>query len=170
MIDYKKTRKIISIMVIVAFVCHFHSDIFLHAQETDELLTLINKATIDYNNGQYKDSKDKIELVIGIITEEGLDNKDILGSCYLLLGAIYEKEGKAPLAQENYRRAKDEYGIIKIYGIDLDRLPIYKKIVKEGIIEKDGKKRKKKFPVLLVVAFGVGVAIGAIFVKPKKKK
>ncbi len=168
MINYKKNSKFISIMVIVAFVCHFHRDIFLHAQGVDELF---NRAKSAYNNGKYKESIEKLEIAIGIITEdpeESLNKKEILGGCYLLRGAIYEKDENVSLAKDNYRRAKEEYGVESIEGIDWDSLLIYKRLVK-GIIAKEGGRRKKKFPVLLVVG-GAAVVGVVVWLLTKKKK
>ncbi len=119
--------------------------------------TPFQKAVEEYNNGQYDNSKAKLEQVIGTIKERKLDKKEILGKCYLLLGAIYEKKVETPLAEEYYRKAKG-FGIKSIDCVDLDGLPTYKRVIL-GIIEKEIV--KKKFPVLLVIA-GVAVAVAAV--------
>jgi hypothetical protein len=43
---------------------------------------------------------------------------------------------KKILAQENYQKAKETYGILLVVGVNLDPLPLYRKIVK-GEIEKE---------------------------------
>lgn len=169
----KKLLRTIALMVIVAF--FFQSNISLYSKTGDELGHQFLKAKNEYINGQYIGSKNRLERLIGIINEEGLDRKDILGKCYLLLGAIYEKEGNERLAEENYRRAKDVYGIQAIDGVDLESLKIYRKVVKgttKGQISKENKKeggRKKKFPWLLVVGGVVVVAVAIILLKNGKK-
>jgi hypothetical protein len=165
-------------MVIFTFI--FQSELFLYSTTGDELNHQFLKAKNEYINGQYIGSKIRLERLIGIINEDGLARKDILGKCYLLLGAIYEKEGNVRLAEENYSKAKEEYGIQSVEGVALKALDIYGKIVKaekpsiKKIIEKPATsaskiKRKKKFPVLLVVA-GVAVVAGLLLLLTKKKK
>jgi len=129
--------------------------------------TPFKKAVEEYINGQYENSKKTLELVIGTIKEGKLDKEEISGQCCLLLGAIYEKKGETPLAEENYREAK-EYGVESIEGIDLNGLTIYKRIVK-GIIEKEiGRKKKKLIGALIVV--GILLAIGYSYLKQSEKK
>jgi len=178
MIYCQKLKKISSIVVIAAILLQVN--IYLHAQSVDEIINQFHKAKQRYINGQYISSKTRIERVIAIIIEKNVDRKDILGKCYLLLGAIYEKESKPLLAEENYQKAKDIYGIISVDGVNLDALNIYRKIVKgeepssQKTIEKEGekkKKRKKKFPWLLVIGgvIVVGVLVYFLVIKPKKK-
>jgi len=130
-----------------------------------EIDTLFRKAIEQYNTGKNDSSKETIEQVIGIISRNNLDKKEVLGKCYLLLGAIYEKEEETLLAEGYYRKAM-EYSVKSIEGADLDRLPIYERIVK-GIIVKVVEKRKKKFPVLLVIG-GVAVVALAVMLLTKK--
>jgi tetratricopeptide (TPR) repeat protein len=133
--------------------------------------TLFREARNEYNNGQYDNAKNKLEQAIGMIKKQGFVKEDILGKCYLLLGAIYEKFERNLLAEEFYRKAKKKYKIIKIEGVDLDDLPIFGKVVKGiGIITHEGTKNgKKKFPVLLVVG-GVAVVAGLVLLLTKKKE
>lgn len=132
--DYHKNlKKFISTVVIVAFT--FQSNIFLHSQEKDEDLIQLEKSIAAYLAGQDDSSKMRLERLIGTIKAKGLElkKKDILGKCYLLIGAISEKKGETNLAEENYRRAKDEYGVESVPGTNLDDLPLYKKVVKGEI-------------------------------------
>ena len=131
---YKNLKKFIAITVIIAFA--FQSDIFLHSQRKDEFKRQFDKAKEAYINGQYDSSEIRLERTISIIKEKKLERKNILGQCYLLLGAIYEKKGESLLAEENYRRAKEEYGVVSIEGVNFDNLEIYKRVVK-GEIEID---------------------------------
>ncbi len=173
--NYRHIRKIISIVVIAAFLSQMN--ICLLAQSEGELVRQFQKAKDRYLNGQYVNAKTRIERIISIIIEKDIPRSDILGGCYLLLGAIYEKEDKNILAEENYQKAKETYGIMLVEGVDLDSLPMYKKVVKgerepsQGTIEKEGEKKKKKFPWLLVVGgvVVVGVLVYFFVLKPKKK-
>jgi hypothetical protein len=175
MINYRHIKKIISIIVIAAFL--FQMNICLFAQSEGEIVRQFQRAKERYLNGQYVNAKTRIERIISIIIEKDIPRGDILGGCYLLLGAIYEKEDKSILAEENYQKAKETYGIMLVEGVDLDSLPLYKKVVKgeressPGTIEKEGEKKKKKFPWLLVVggAVVVGVLVYFLFLKPKRK-
>jgi predicted SpoU family rRNA methylase len=175
MINYRHIKKIIAIIVIAAFFSQMN--LCLHAQSEGEIVRQFQRAKERYLNGQYVNAKTRIERIISIIIEKDIPRGDILGGCYLLLGAIYEKEDKSTLAEENYQKAKETYGIMLVEGVDLDPLSLYRKIVKgerefpPGMIEKEGDKKKKKFPWLLVV--GGAVVVGALvyffFLKPKKK-
>ena len=170
MSNEKKLKKIISVLVIAGFL--FHMSICLPAQSEEEIDKQFQKAKSRYNSGQYVNAKTRIERVINIVIGRKIARNDILGGCYLLLGAIYEKEDKEVLAEENYRKAKEDFGMMLVSGVNLDSLPLYRKIVKgdEGIIEAEGKK-KKKFPWLLaaVGAVAVGVVLYLVLRKPKSK-
>lgn len=123
----KNRIKTIALIVIVTF--FFQNNIFLFSKSDDELGGQFGKAKNEYMKGQYLGSKFRLERVIGIINEQGPQRKDILGKCYLILGAIYEKENKPLLAKENYLRAKG-LDIRVIPGVDLDSLDIYRQVVK----------------------------------------
>lgn len=175
MMNYKQQiKKVISIVVIGAFV--FQMNICLHAQSEGEIFSQFQKAKNRYLNGQYVNAKTRIERIISIIIEKDIPRRDILGGCYLLLGAIYEKENKSILAEENYRKSIEEYGIMLVEGVDLDALPMYRKVVKgeedssDGVIENEGKKKKKKFPWLLVIGGAVVVSVLVYFLVLKSKK
>ncbi len=173
--NYRHTRKIISLVVMAAFLTHMN--ICLLAQSEGEIVRQFQSAKSHYLNGQYMNAKTRIERIINIIIEKAIPRTDILGGCYLLLGAIYEKEDKNILAQENYQKAKETYGILLVVGVNLEPLPLYRKIVKgeiespPGMIERSGEKKKKKFPWLLVVggAVVVGAVVYFLLLKPKKK-
>jgi hypothetical protein len=173
--NYRHIRKIISVVVIAAFLSQMN--ICLLAQSEGEIVKQFQRAKDRYLNGQYVNAKTRIERIINIIIEKDIPRSDILGGCYLLLGAIYEKEDKNILAQENYQKAKETYGILLVEGVNLDPLPVYRKIVKgerepsPGMIEQEGKKKKKKFPWALVVGgvIVVGVLVYFFLLKPKKK-
>ncbi len=168
-------KKTIALVVIAAFA--FQMNIFLHPQVEVEIVKQFQRAKAWYLNGQYDDARMRIERVIDIINEKNIDRKDILGMCYLLLGAIAEKQNKPFPAEENYRKARGVYGITLVDGVDLEGLSFYRIIVKgelpsqDGRIEKEGQKKKKKFPWLLAVggAIVVGVLVYFLFLKPKKK-
>jgi hypothetical protein len=167
--NYRHIKKIISIIVMGTFLFQMH--IWLHAQSEGEIVRQFQKAKNRYLNGQYVNAKTRIERVISIIIEKDISRSDILGGCYLLLGAIYEKEGKQYLAEENYRKATGDCGIMKVEGVDLGSLNLYRKIVEAGIIVQPGTKPKKKFPWLLVAGsvVVVGLVVYFLVLKPKKK-
>jgi hypothetical protein len=124
-------RKLISMVVIIAFV--FYSDIFVYSQSGGDIAKQFQRAKDEYNNAQYVNARNRIERIIGTIKDKGQEKKDIIGACYLLLGAIYEREGNTILAEENYRRVKKEYGVESIAGVDLNGLAIYRRVVKGEI-------------------------------------
>jgi hypothetical protein len=175
--NYQSLKKVIAIVVMGAFLFHVNISSNLHGQSEEELVKQFHHARQRYINGQYINAKVRLERVISIILDTNVERDDILGQCYLLLGAIYEKEDKPMLAEENYRKAKDKYDITSVEGVDLCSLPLYRKLMKceelpaKGTIVKIGKEKKKKFPWLLV-AGGV-VVVGAVLyflvLKPKKK-
>ncbi|MCX6584566.1 MAG: Ig-like domain-containing protein [Candidatus Aminicenantes bacterium] len=171
MIYSRNFIKLISLLVLIAFA--FYSDIFVYSQSGGDIVNQFQMAKEEYQKGQYVSAKTRVERIIGTIKGQGQDKKDILGSCYLLLGAIYEENGEQLLAEENYRRAKEEYGVESIEGAALENLIVYKKIIKgERIIVGEGKKpetKKKKFPVLLAIG-GVVVVVAAVILLTKKKK
>ncbi|UCH96665.1 MAG: hypothetical protein JSV88_07390 [Candidatus Aminicenantes bacterium] len=135
-----------------------------------EIIAQLKKAINDYNERDYESTKKRIDRIKREI-KIALDWKDILGKCYLLLGAISEKKGDTSDAEENYRRAKKEYGVESIEGVDLDDLPIYKRVVKGIIEEEDGKGiKKKKFPVLLVIGGLAAVAVVVMLLTKKKEE
>ncbi len=155
----------------------------------DELTRQFDKAQSAYTNGRYDNALNRIERIIGIISDKGSDRKEILGKCYLLLGGIYEKQGKALLAEENYRKAIDVFQVKTIDGVDVQTLPLFRQTVQRiqtekeaeaqkesvtnGTIQKEGKpkaKKKKKFPWLLVAGGVVVVGIIAVLLLKKKKK
>ncbi|MCP4220245.1 MAG: tetratricopeptide repeat protein, partial [bacterium] len=137
-----------------------------------------NKAKKLYTEGEYKAAESRLQRVIGILSEKGLEDKQILGNCYLLLGAVCEKQQNAGPAEENYKIAKERYGVESIKNLDFSSLAIYNKAFKKptpptnGHIVKEGKKKKKrrkKFP-WLIVAGGVVVVVAAVILLTKKKK
>jgi hypothetical protein len=180
MSEYKNLKKIISIVMVIAFICNIQGGISLHSQELDDLEKQFNKAKQAYIEEKYSESIQRIERITDYI-KENKERKDLLGKCHLLLGAIYEKQGDGKKAEENYLIAKND-GIKSIDGIDLENLEIYRKIVKgeekpteeklPKVIEKTKEKsvqaKKKKFPWLLVA--GGAVVVTAIILLTKKKK
>lgn len=170
-------KKAIALVVTAAFVLQMH--IPLHPQVEAEIVKQFQRAKARYVNGQYDDARMRIERVIDIINEKNIYRKDILGMCYLLLGAIDEKQNKPLPAEENYLKARGVYGITLVDGVDLEGLALYREKVKgessppsrDGKIEKEGAKKKKKFPWLLTV--GAVVVVGALvyflLLKPRKK-
>ena len=170
MVKCKRLKKTIATAVIGAFL--FQLTIGLPAQSEEEILNQFQKAKNRYANGQYVNAKTRLERVISIIIEKNITRNYILGGCYLLLGAIYEKEGSVFLAEENYNKAKD-YGITKVEGVDLATLDLYKKyVLSGGVIEGPPvTPPKKKFPWLLVAGgvVVVGVLVYFLVLKPKKK-
>jgi hypothetical protein len=131
-IGYEKFRKIISLIVIAAFVLYFQNDIFLISQKGDELSSQFDKAKSAYINAQYDVSRNRLNRLIEIIKEQEPNRRDILGKSYLLLGAIDEKEQKIKSAKENYQKAL-KFNIHSIEGLDLNDLKEYKRVV-EGEI------------------------------------
>lgn len=173
-------KKTIAAAVIFAFL--FQTGGFLYPQGEDEIARQFNKARDSYVNGRYFNARNRLERLIGIVKEKRLERKEVLGKCYLLLGAVWEKEENITLAEENYRKAKNDFDVRIVDGAGLENLEIYTRIMAEpdpvpagGTIEKEGrvkKKKKKKFPWVWVAVgvIAVGVAVYFLFIKPKKKK
>jgi len=175
MTKVKPFKKFISAVIISFFL--FYINTGLLAQSEDEIVNQFKKVIDGYNSGQYSSARIRLERVINIIITKKIARNDILGGCYLLLGAISEKEEKPLAAKENYRKAKNTYDVTRVYGVDLSPLPLYKEIVMgvspstKGIIEKEKKVKKKKFPWLIVTigAVAAGIALYFLVIKPKKK-
>ena len=183
MIDFENLRKIISIIVIGAFLVQ--SDILLHSQQEHEFEEKFNAVKEFYKKSinkkiNYDESKNELENIIDSMKKSDSSWKEILGGCYLLLGAICEKQGEEKCAKENYSMAK-QLGITKIDDIPeidgegSDDFKLYSKIVlgKETTSKTFEKVKvpgtKKKFPVLLVIG-GVAVVVAAVMLLTKKKK
>ena len=168
--------KMISIFVIIALV--FQMELFINAQRVDEIEQQFKLVRELYNRGEYGSARQRLERLIIVMGEKGLESKFIMGQCYLLRGAIFEKKNQPEKAEESYLKAVD-IGIAKVDGVDLDALVIYRQIVKGekpvdngGVIAAEGKKKKKKFPWLLVAGgvVVVGLLVYFFIIKPKNKK
>jgi len=125
--DYKKQRKLIAFTVIIAFVFQFQSELLIPQEPGGDLERHFNKARNYYIVPDYVNARKWVERAINVTSGSSLSSsqKDILGKCYLLLGAVDEIEGKEDAAKGNYHAAIVEYDIEKIDGIDLPHLPIY---------------------------------------------
>lgn len=150
MINYKNFRKIVSIVIIIAFVFYFQSNILLHAQDqnVDEILDEFTRAKNDFSNDEFENLKKRIDRLFKHIIENKNGpffnhkrKKEVLGQCYLLLGAIDEKEGDIDAAKKNYQTAIVKYDTETVYGIDLNNLPIHKRT----LIEERFKKAKRNY-------------------------
>lgn len=164
----KNLRKCIAVCVIITFV--FQVNMFPAPSEA-EVIKQFNIAKASYLRKNYGTAKKRVEKIIDIINEKKINRPDILGQCYLLLGAIYESEAEPlRLAEENYRKAKEKYGMLLVEGVNLEPLALYRKVVKgeERIIEGPAKKRKKKFPWLLAAAGAAAVVVTILLLKKKK--
>jgi tetratricopeptide (TPR) repeat protein len=190
MANYKKSRRIISIIIIFLFA--YQTDMLLYTQEVNGKLEKQSKkemydrslfkkdfstAKIEYKAGNYSNSIEILSSGISDINEK-YNNKemdDLLGKFYLLRGVLYEKCNQR-LAEENYRKAIEMYKTDTIEGIDFRSLKIYKKVMTEEepnndrTIYQPGVKKnlKKKFPWLLVLGSAVVVGIVVIFAFGKK--
>lgn len=151
-------------VVIILFV--FQTEVFLAENEDKGKFENIIS---EYQRGIYRTLISSIEGLIKL-TDDKEENYDFLGKCYLLIGAIYEKEKNTLLAEENYSKAKNKYKVVSIAGVDLDALPIYNRIVK-CIIQKEASKKKKKSLWPWIVG-GAVVAAAIVFfhLKYSKKK
>ncbi|MDQ1350146.1 MAG: hypothetical protein QG657_447 [Acidobacteriota bacterium] len=169
-------KKWIASIVIAAFCLQMN--LILCPQREDDIVKQFQKAKNMFLSGEYPDARKRIEMIIDVIDGKWVEMKTILGKCYLLLGAIYERENNLQLAKENYHKAREIYETMFLEDVELRNLPLYQEIVKGeepsvssegGKIEQVKVKRKKKFPWLLV-AGGVVVTVGiTIFLLTKKK-
>jgi formylglycine-generating enzyme required for sulfatase activity len=172
----KNLKKWIASFVIAVFCLQMN--LMSWPQRENDIIKQFQKAKNMFLSGEYLDSKKRIEVIIDIIDEKRVEMNTVLGKCYLLLGAIYERENNPQLAEENYRKAREIYETIFLEDVEMKDLPIYQKIMKgEGLslsdtggkIEQVVVKRKKKFPWLWV-AGGVVVAVGVTILLLNKKK
>lgn len=133
----KNLKKIISLVIIILLV--FEADLFIYSQEDNEVKKQFQEAQGEYTRGQYNSSKQKLESLIEKADKSPSekDTKDILGKCYLLLGAIAEKKGDKNTAEDYYQRAIGVSGIQTIDGINLEELPGYKRVKIAFQVEKD---------------------------------
>lgn len=168
------------IVYLICFLFVFQAEYFITGQTEDEIVRQFYSLRDQYLNGQYYNARKRIERLIGIITERQIDRRDIMGQCYLLLGAISEKEASPQMAEELYGKARDEYGMVKVDGVMLETLDIYRRVIigppapvqpLNGSVEKEGlKKERKKFPWLIVAAGAVVLGVVYfLFLKPKKQ-
>jgi formylglycine-generating enzyme required for sulfatase activity len=167
----KNFRKLTAFCVIIAFVCQVS---LFSVPSEDEVIKQLSRAKASYLKKNYGTAKKRVEKIIAVINEKKINRPDILGQCYLLLGAIYESEAEPlRLAEENYRKAKEKYGMLLVEGVDLESLALYRRVVKgEGekrIIEGPPKEKKKKFPWLLAAAGAAAAVVVAILLLKKKK-
>lgn len=172
----RNLKKWIASFVIAAFCLQMN--IMLCPQREDDIVKQFQKAKNMFLSGEYPGARKRVEMIIDVIDEKWAEMKTILGKCYLLLGAICERENDLQSAKENYRKAREIYETMFLEDVELKDLPIYQKIVKgEGLslsatagkIEQVVVKRKKKFPWLWV-AGGVVVAVGVTILLLNKKK
>jgi hypothetical protein len=174
--NYKYLKKIISIIVVIAFFFNIQVGILLHSQEADIWEEQLEKAKQAYIVGKYPESIQTIERII----KYNKNRKDLLGKCHLLLGAVHEKQGNEELAKINYRKAKDEYDIESIEGTDLENLEIYRRIIKGEdtgdstgnviAVETSPNNSESKFPWLLVAAGAAAAIVVILLLKKKKEK
>ena len=170
----KNMKKWIAIFIITVF--YLQMNLISSPQREDDIVKQFQKAKNMFLNGEYLDSKNRIEMIIDIIDGKRTEMKAVLGKCYLLLGAIYERENNLPLAEENYRKAREIYETMFLDDVELKDLPIYQKIVKgkdasaaNGTISQEVVKKKKKFPWYWVVGGVVAVGVTLILLLNKKK-
>lgn len=164
------------VTMFVIFVFCLQINMISSPQREDDIVKQFQKAKNMFLNGEYVDSRKRIEMIIDIIDGKRTEMKAVLGKCYLLLGAIYERENNLPLAEENYRKAWEIYETMFLEDVELKDLPIYSKLVKKedsstksGKIEQEVVKKKKKFPWYWVAGGVIAVGVTLILLLNKKK-
>lgn len=170
----RNLKKWIASFVIAAFCLQMN--LMLCPQREDDIVKQFQKAKNMFLSGEYPDARKRVEMIIDVIDGKWAEMKTILGKCYLLLGAIYERENDLQSAKENYRKAREIYTTMFLEDVELKDFPLYREIIKgeglsaaAGMIEHKDVKRKKKFPWLWV-AGGVVVAVGVTILLLNKKK
>jgi len=142
---HKNLKKIISLVIIIVLV--FEADLFIYSQENNLVKKQFQEALGEYKRGQYNSSKQKLEDLIKNADKSPSEKekKEILGKCYLLLGAISEKKGDTKAAEDYYQRAIGDSGIETVAEINLDELPAYKRVKITAQVEKDFIEARNKY-------------------------
>lgn len=173
----KKIRRTVTVWIIICFLFQIEF-IPLISQNEDEIARQFLKAKEQYIEKQYPDARSRLERIIAVISEKGMERNDILGKCYLLLGALCEMENENTLAEKYYKQALEDYAASKVEDIDLEGFSLYRKIIK-GEVEKPEIKvieqpvkvppKKRKFPWLLTAGGIVVIGIVALLTLKSKK-
>ncbi len=180
MIHIKKIALVKCLALLLAFL-FLQGDLSIYA-ETADYQARFNQAKQDYMAGLYDQAIDKLERIHRIGRLKGElkpGDTDLLARVYLLLAAAYEKEGDFTEARKNYEKVKELKLIPDIAGIDFNELIEYQRIIQnkdlaprkaeKKVFEKPIKKKKKKFPWVLVTGIVI-VIIASLFILLKKKK
>ncbi len=180
MIHIKKVALVKCLALLLAFL-FLQGDLSIYA-ETADYQARFNQAKQDYMAELYDQAIDKLERIHRIGRLKGElkpEDTDLLARVYLLLAAAYEKKGDFTEAKKNYEKVKELKLIPDIPGIDFNDLIEYQRIIQnkniaphkeeKKVFEKPVKKKKKKFPWVLVTGIVI-VAIASLFILMKKKQ
>jgi len=119
--------------------------IYQRTQKEFDIEENFEKAKNEFISGTYKTSIEKLKKTIHDLYSNNIDRRDLVGQCYLLLGAIYEKGGEVENAKKHYRKAIYEYRAKRIGSVELIGLQIYERTLKELEIENNFEKAKNEF-------------------------
>ncbi len=168
-------RKIVTIFVIFAFLSQ--DGMFLFSQSRSDIEKQFIQAKTEYSKGMYGRARRRLERLTEKIKVLGetTGDKELKGQFFLLLGAACEQTGSEESRTEYYYEQAKENGAGTIAGINIEYLVVYNRIIKgkritsQGMISKNGKKKKKKFPWLLVTA-GVLAVVVIVYIILQNKK
>ena len=153
----------------------------------DKLEWAFNWAKKSYLEGRYRETVEKLELLLSYFDKGGSTDHNELMELYikirLLLGAANEKLRRIEKARENYIKAqKSAVGRernLEVEDIDFSSLVEYQRIImgnksvvfKERVIAKEVVKPKKKkiSPFLIITGLAVAVGVAMLFLLKKKK-
>ena len=180
MIHIKKVALVKCLALLLVFL-FLQGDLSIYAETADYQARFI-QAKQDYMAELYDQAIDKLERIHRIGRLKGElkpEDTDLLARVYLLLAAAYEKKGDFTEAKKNYEKVKELKLIPDIPGIDFNDLIEYQRIIQnkniaphkgeKKVFEKPVKKKKKKFPWVLVTGIVI-VAIASLFILMKKKQ
>jgi formylglycine-generating enzyme required for sulfatase activity len=179
MIHIKKFVLLKCMVLLLSFL-FVQGDISVYADSADYRARFA-RAKQDYMAGLFDQVVDSLERIHRIGQLKGdlkPEDKDFLVRVFLLLAAAYEMRGDFSQARSNYEKVKEFGEITEIPGVDLSGLIEYQRIIQnkdlpprqdeKKVLEKYSKKKKKKFPWVLVTGIAI-VAIAAVFLLMKKK-
>jgi formylglycine-generating enzyme required for sulfatase activity len=165
------------------------------ASDRGKLLGAFNWAKKYYLEGKFREAEKRLELLLSYFefetngtqndTDMNLESWRLLGKIYLMLGAVSEKLGKKKRAGSFYKRARTVANRLKAAGepgIVIEELDFSDLLEGQqyaggfnlntftGYIAKEmAKPKKKKVPILLIIAGTALVATVALMFMIKKK-
>lgn len=170
---------VVKILVVLLSAVLIYGDLSVYGEKEGyrERFNSAKQAYVSENYQQAVDTLERIHRIGRLKGELDGDDSDFLSQVHLLLAASYEQMEHYTEARENYRKALKYSDNPAIQDIDLSVLNEYQRLIKKmdlppkkdkRVIEKPVKKKKKKFPWLLVAGAAVAITVALILIFKKK--